>query len=274
MATIKNFSTFYTDQSRLGRIPSFDQRNLKFLIADYVVGNEPPTGKSEVETFDIHDPSLIKKLAILTSRGWSVEQLQGESVVSISAQVKYFWDSAWWGDQGDTSECTAYAAMHAMADGSVTHKTNPLVEPGQFYNEIVSIDRQENRYYTEGATSLAMAKALARRNFIGEYLWGYSLSDFIKAIRVGPVLIGIDWYTGMDNPDSTNAIIRATGRIRGGHEIVANGCSFSDGLVRLKQSWGRSFGRRGHVYLPFEDLEKLIADGGDVCMFRELKLAA
>jgi C1A family cysteine protease len=38
----------------------------------------------------------------------------------------------------------------------------------------------------------------------------------------------------------------------------------------LKQSWGREWGKRGHAYLPFEDLERLIAEDGDVCCFREL----
>lgn len=161
-----------------------------------------------------------------------------------------------------------------MADGPVTHPEKvPLEDPDVLYNEIVAIDRSEGRVYSEGATSLAMAKAAQRRRWIGEYRWGYTLKDAVAALQVGPILLGIDWYTGMDNPHPKYPIIRAIGEIRGGHELVVNGIDLDDGLVRLKNSWGRAWGMNGHAWLPLEELEYLIASGGDVCMFRELPSA-
>jgi hypothetical protein len=253
----------------LGRHPHFDPRNLDYLISDRVA-----------------DPNA-KKVALLASRRAQTapqEQVPASkyppSVLPLATPTaagtptsKYFWDAAWWGNQGSTLHCTAFASMHLMSDGPVTHpKHNPMEDPHVFFKEIEQIDLKEGRNFNgDGATSLAMAKALKNRGYIGEYLWGYSLADFIRAIRSGPVILGIDWYVGMDSPDDKGRI-KATGKTRGGHEILANGCDFDDGVVRLKQSWGRDWGKNGHCYLSFEDLEKLIASGGDVVMVRELKV--
>jgi hypothetical protein len=233
----------------LGRVASFDPQNLNYMITDVV----PP-----------HSEDVRRALG--ASRGAPAAPVEWSSV--------YFWDSAWWGDQGETPMCTAYALSHTMADGPVTHpKHNPLVDPATLYEAIVARDRAAGRVYDGGATSLAMAQEAQSRGWIGEYRWGYSLADFVAGIRVGPVILGIDWYTGMDTP-STEGVIRATGTVRGGHEIEANGADFAHGLVRLKQSWGRAFGKRGHVYLPFADLERLIASGGDCVLVRELPTPA
>lgn len=235
----------------LGRVHFFDPQNLNYLIRDIIAPNE----------------ELVKQ-ALLTSR------TKGTAPLSVNrTDKKYFWDSAWWGDQGPTPSCTAFALSHAMADGPVTHPgQNPLEDPMFLYAEIQAQDRLEGRNFSEGATSLAMAKVAVKHQWIGEYRWGYSLDEFVAAIRTGPVLLGINWYTGMDTPGGKDAIIRAKGRYRGGHEIEANGADFSRGLVRLKQSWGKdNYGNKGHALLPFEDLEQLIAEDGDVLLFRELK---
>jgi hypothetical protein len=251
----------------LGGFRHFDPGNLSHLIADRVQGegNE-------------------KRQAVAAARGPlgivpADEKVVGETMGAgplVQRTSKYWWDSAWWGDQGNTSHCTAFAAMHAMADGPVTHPgQNPLVEPHAFFEEIRKVDLREGRDFGgDGATSLVMAKALYERGYIGEYVWGYSLTDFITAIKKGPVILGINWRAGMDTPDRKHGIIRYAGAIRGGHEIVANGADFDDGVVRLKQSWDRkSYGLNGHVYLPFEDLEQAIAEDGDVLTFFEKRTA-
>lgn len=240
-----------TQQLGLGRNYHFDARNLNYLIKDVV-----PV------------PPELEKRALLAIRSSSLPE------TTPQPGYRYFWDSAWWGNQGNTSECTAYALSHAMADGPVTHPgQSPILSPDELYARIQAKDRSEGRDYgvDGGATSLAMAKTAMDLKWIGEYRWGYTLADFIAAIAIGPVLLGINWYSGMDEPDNKVAIIRKSGWIRGGHEIECNGADFKAGMARLKQSWGRDWGRNGHAYLPFEDLEKLIAEDGDVLLFRELK---
>jgi hypothetical protein len=240
----------------LGRVEHFESGNLAYLISDRVAD------------------SSAKKVALLASRGKVPTADNPNAAVPAMPVSKYHYDSAWWGNQHDTPQCTEFCGLHLMADGPVTHpRQNPLVPSPTLYHEIQAIDRAEGRVYDEGATSLAMAKAMRARGWIGEYLWGYTLADFIRGIRPSPIALGIDWYSGFDEPDAKGRV-KLTGYVRGGHEILANGCDFNDGWVRLKNRWGREWGHNGHCYVSFEDLEKLIASGGDVCMMRELKVAA
>lgn len=265
----------------LGGERHFDPKNLDFTIADMIEERSRERYRE------------IEKLAILASRspdslaaggripdalGAVVAEMRGAGAAAPRTggerprTSRYYYDSAWHGDQGSTPQCTAFAALHMMHDGPVTHPgaAKPLRDPAALYDEIVNVDRSEGRFYSEGATSLAMAKAMQRLGWIREYRWGHSLAEFLAMIVERPVLLGIDWYEGMDWPDRKHGIIRAVGRIRGGHEIIANGVDLDDGIVRLKNSWGLPWGRKGHAYLPIEDLEALIGDGGDVCAVIEL----
>src|SRR5690349_10278111 len=73
---------------------------------------------------------------------------------------RYWNDSAWHGDQGATSQCTAYSLLHFMADGPVTHRgANPMTAPDALYRLIQSVDRSEGRDYGPdgGATMLAQS---------------------------------------------------------------------------------------------------------------------
>lgn len=245
-------------QARLGRqTGAFDARNLDFLISDHA--DVDPT-----------EAVRAQRTAMAASRGGSAAVAAQSSRRPMVG--KYHHDSAWHGDQGFTSQCTAYSALHAMADGPVTHKgRNPLEEPYTLYNFIQSIDREMGLDFGPegGATMLALAKALQRRGYISAYLWGYTVADLVAALQLGPVLIGVDWYEGMDRPDPKHGVIQAVGAVRGGHAIVANGIDLDDGMLRLKNSWSRQWGQGGHCYLPLEDVEWLIADGGEVLTFTE-----
>lgn len=241
----------------LGGFRTFDPRNLDYLIDDVV-----------------HVSGATQRAAVMAARAGGA-LLEREGAAGGTPVGKYHHAEAWWGDQGDTPMCTAYALLHAMADGPVTHRQAPLANPAELYAAIQQQDRQAGRYFSEGATSLAMAMEAKARGWIGEFRWGYTLAPVVAAlVEVGPVLIGIDWPDGMDSPDPKHSVIRWRGRNRGGHEIEVNGIDLDDGMVRVKQSWGRTWSRhRGHAYLPMEDLERALANGGEALLFRELPSA-
>jgi hypothetical protein len=252
----------------LGRVAFFDPRNLDHMIADAT----PTTPEDrKLAVLAARDPAALT----VHAEGTGIASEFPRALAGVSDDAgrlyKYHNADSWWGDQGSSSQCTAYASLKAMRDGPVTHPGVDFPDPTTLYREIVAEDRAAGRYYTEGATSLAMARVWQRRGFIASYRWGYSLSEFLTAIRSGPVLLGVNWYEGMDDPDPKHGIIRAIGRNRGGHEIVANGVDLAGGVVRLANSWGREWGSRGFAYLPLEDLAKLIAEDGDVLIFQEAR---
>lgn len=210
--------------------------------------------------------------------GWvrhtDARDLRIRAVVAPTAatprQVRYWYDSQLYLDQGDTDACTGYGPDHLLADGPVTHPIRPLYDPQELYRANVAQDRADGRVFDGGATMLAAAKVLRARGAIGEYRFGRTVDEVLASLlEVGPVLLGTDWHAGMDEPDA-QGVVRVTGAVRGGHCYEANGVSRTSGLIRCKNSWGRGWGKRGRFYLPIDDFARLLADDGDAVLFREM----
>lgn len=92
----------------------------------------------------------------------------------------------------------------------------------------------------------------------------------VKALlEVGPVVVGTWWYSGMMNPDK-DGLVYPIGNKLGGHAYVLNGVNTNKGLVRIKNSWSRKWGRRGYAWLSIDDLDLLIKDDGEACLATEL----
>lgn len=79
------------------------------------------------------------------------------------------------------------------------------------------------------------------------------------------MVLGIDWYNDMFDPDA-DGLLHVTGGVAGGHAILANGVSLKRRQVRLENSWGVNWGVDGHAYLGFDDLGTLLAGDGEACV--------
>jgi hypothetical protein len=195
---------------------------------------------------------------------------------------KYWWANGWWGDQGNTSQCVAYSWLHWLEDGPITHfyenriKTknrhhDPLYKPEVIYNEAKKVDEWEDENY-DGTSVRAGAKILKKYGAIQEYRWATNAQEVIEAIQmIGPVVVGTWWHYNMFFPDE-NGIITATGSKVGGHAYVINGVNLKKGLFRIKNSWGKSWGKNGHAYISISDFDKLLKDYGEACVAFEKKL--
>lgn len=179
--------------------------------------------------------------------------------VGETRRWRYWYPNGWWGDQGSTNQCTAYAFTHWLKDGPVTqveYEPNPY----PLYKEFQKHDPWGERATDDGSTISAGAEVLHAMGFISSYYWSNDGDTILAAVlSVGPVVIGIPWYTGMFYPDE-NGIIHVTGRIEGYHAIPVNGINLDADKVRLKNSWGKFFGRGGHCYLSVADFRKLVSD--------------
>jgi hypothetical protein len=260
----------------LGMQKHFDDRNLNYLIADHLSENV----------------SDAKKIGILSTRTRTATL--GEAPASTSDLVarvdsairtyKHHWRHPWAGDQGNTPRCTAFSGTKVFLAGPVTHRAKQLsplllklsITENNFdaladllYQTAQTVDREEGRYYDEGATMLALAKAGVRLGLWKSYYWGYSLTDYLTAIIKYPVLCGIWWRTGMDNPDRKHGVIRYMGSYRGGHSIASDGVNIGDGFAEFDQTWSRQWGVNGHCKMPLEDFERMIADDGELLVVVE-----
>jgi len=202
---------------------------------------------------------------------------------------KYWWDSAWWGDQGHTPQCVAFSWAHWLEDGPTTHfykdrdfdpsylnesrqeKHQPLFNPNTIYIEAQKVDAWPGTDY-DGTSIRAGAKILQRLGVIGEYRWASTLDDVIQAVlHLGPVVVGTWWYSDMFYPNS-KGVITATGNKAGGHAYVINGVNTKTKMFRIKNSWGASWSKGGHAYISFDDFDKLLKDQGEACVAFEKKL--
>jgi hypothetical protein len=154
-----------------------------------------------------------------------------------------------------------------MEDGPTTHKLvpPPAIDPVVVYNRAQLIDQWPGENY-DGTSVRAGAKVLQERDVVGNYHWATDVSDIINAVlTTGPVVLGTRWYEGMSRPDS-HMILHPTGEILGGHAYVLNGVSLSRGLFRMKNSWGRNWGKNGRAYISFDAVDQLLGEQGEACL--------
>lgn len=188
---------------------------------------------------------------------------------------RYWWARGWNGDQGATSQCVAYAILHAIEDGPVTWPdrkpgAGPVRPPGWLYTEAQNVDEWEGNSY-EGTSVRAGMKVLHRAGLIGDYLWMYDGPSVVRAVlTTGPVVLGTYWFLGMMDPDA-NGRIHVFGPAVGGHAYVVNGASLKSKMVRIKNSWGKSWSPKGdgHAWLSFDDLDYLVRALGEAVIATE-----
>lgn len=173
-------------------------------------------------------------------------------------------------DQGSEGACVAFAWTHERAarpkvgpvDNALARSLYPLMQ---------RVDEWPGEEPTYSGTSvLAGAKIAKEKGWIGEYWWADNVTDALAAISFrGPAVLGVDWYEGMLDTDA-DGFIHATGRIVGGHSILARGVSLSKQAVLLHNSWGKDWGGTekgpGTAWLSFYDFNYLIQNHGDVCI--------
>lgn len=198
-----------------------------------------------------------------------------QTVLPAKASVRtsrYWSASGWWGNQEQTSECVAYSWTHWVEDGPVTQTGKaPIVIPNEIYREAQKVDQWQGEAY-DGTSVRAGAKVLQTRGFIKEYTWAWDVDTVIQAIlEKGPVVVGTLWTYDMFFPDVDTAIITPTGNSAGGHAYLINGVNTKKKLFRIKNSWGRAWGNKGHAYISFDDMDKLIKNQGEACLALEIK---
>lgn len=187
----------------------------------------------------------------------------------VSITSKYWFDNTQFLDQGNEPQCVGYSWKHWLLDAPVMQK-NATPKPDEIYHEAQFIDDWPGEEY-EGTSVRAGAKVLQARGYISSYLWAFDLPTMVNTVlTMSPVVIGINWYDDMFEPDK-NGLIRIGGNLAGGHAIVCNGVNTKTKLFRLKNSWSSKWSKNGRCYITFADMERLIHENGEVCVAVEVK---
>jgi hypothetical protein len=177
----------------------------------------------------------------------------------------YTWRCDAWLDQGREGACTGFAVSHEAA-------ARPVAVPGitnavarQVYIRARQLDDIPGEDY-DGSTVLGAMKAGLERGWYSEYRWAFGEGDLALAVGyAGPAVLGVSWYEGMMEPDPLG-VIRPAGRVVGGHAILCVGYSKPLARYRLRNSWGRGWGRNGDCFISARDLSRLLQAGGEACI--------
>lgn len=167
-------------------------------------------------------------------------------------------------DQGREGACVGHAWAHEVAAPPKRSLSSSNLA-FHIYREAQKVDEWSGEAYS-GTSVLAGAKIVQSLGHMDEYRWCFSLADIALAVgRQGPVVVGLNWYSGMFSPDA-DGYIHPTGSLAGGHAILCNGVNIKRRRFMLTNSWGRGWGRDGTCFISFDELDRLLHEQGDACV--------
>jgi hypothetical protein len=160
-------------------------------------------------------------------------------------------------DQGKTQSCVGHS--WALFISSAPRLTSAGPNPYHIYRKAQQLDEspgEEPLYY--GTSVRAGAKAMQENKWIkGDYVWAEDVRVLWKFILTrGPVVLGSDWYEGMNRLDK-NGFANLTGDRFGGHCYFCYGVSSDHRAFLCANSWGKSWGRKGTFLLRYDDVRQL-----------------
>lgn len=171
-------------------------------------------------------------------------------------------------DQGSVGSCTGNAMAGAIGTDSKGREGTPTANEElavKIYSLATHLDHIQGIFppYDTGSTGLAVCKAAKKMELITGYRHAFSLKAALTALQNGPIIVGLSWLSGMDEPDA-DGIVRFKGYMRGGHEFEGVGYDADTGLLEFVNSWGTSYGKEGHFFMHKEEFGIALRQGGDV----------
>lgn len=216
------------------------------------------------------DESVLGRLIEEDPRDANYPMLAALPARASTRTYRYWWANGAWLNQGSTGTCVGHAWAHWIEDGPVVHEGT--IDPYLIYREACKRDDwpdNDNGDLQFGTSVRAAVKYLLETTRVTEYLWAWKLDTVVQALlTTGPLVIGSWWYDSMFTPNS-DGLIRISGSRAGGHAYVLNGVNTTKRQVRMKNSWGKTWGKSGLAYIGFDDLERLMSEQGEVCLALE-----
>lgn len=171
-------------------------------------------------------------------------------------------------NQGNLGSCTGNAIagvlntkpFHASSGYLRTEKNAVAI-----YEAATRIDSIPGAYPPEdtGSSGLAVCKVAKSNGWISGYKHAFTLAAALQALMKGPVITGVAWYDGFDNPDA-NGLVEISGDVRGGHEFEVRGYDPATDLLTAENSWGTSYGLKGAFFFTSKTWAELLHQQGDV----------
>jgi hypothetical protein len=183
-------------------------------------------------------------------------------------------------DQGQEGECVGYGWTGELLASPVRVKVRDEAAGNALahgvYQRAQQLDDWPGENY-EGTAVIAGAKALVERGYMPEYRWAFGIDDVIDTLVAhGPVVVGTNWHDSMYET-RPSGLIEVSGPVVGAHCWLLYGYHPSMRLrgedwkarfevVRMRNSWGLSYGLGGSGFVKVTDMAALLTDGGEACV--------
>jgi len=170
-------------------------------------------------------------------------------------------------DQKQEGSCVGHGFAHELAAFPYPIKNITHAEAVKLYKKAQTLDEWPGSNY-EGTSVLAGVKAVQEMypRAIESYRWANTLQDVIATVGWhGPVVIGVNWYSGFYNPDS-NGTIYISGSIAGGHCLLIRAVDIVKNRFMLRNSWGSGWGKKGNCFISFDNMNRLLRESGEFCV--------
>lgn len=182
------------------------------------------------------------------------------SIIEDTTPQSRKWPCAIRLNQGQEGACVGFALQQwlATAPGPIVKGTNATARA--LYHDIRRNDlwRGEDYEGTRLEDGLALLK---KRGDISSYYWCQSAYEMRQTvIQLGPLVCKIPIYKNMYYPDFAGRI-RPSGAFCGWHAILLNEYDASWDRNWFVNSWGRSHGRLGRVWMTSADCQLLLNTG-------------
>ena len=170
-------------------------------------------------------------------------------------------------DQGSEGACVAFATTGVINAEPKLHSFDNTFA-FSLYQLAKTLDPWPGEDYS-GTSVRAGAKAAVQLGFFSAYAFTYSVETLaFYLLNRGPVMIGVDWFDGMDRVTPAGYIF-PTGDVRGGHSVIVDGVVWNkddeENRFRIRNSWGNSWGLNGRCRIKADDLQYLFDAGGSAC---------
>jgi len=169
-------------------------------------------------------------------------------------------------DQGAIGSCTGNALIQCLMTSPEWSRALPYTESDAVavYGLATRLDGIPGEYPAQdtGSSGLAACKAAKKMGLIRSYSHAFGISQTLGALVLGPVMVGVNWYEGFDDPD-TRGHVSISGNVRGGHEFTLVGIDNAREEIIALNSWGKGWGHNGFFRFSFADLDRLLSEQGD-----------
>lgn len=174
-------------------------------------------------------------------------------------------------DQGETSSCVGqgvcglaltwpFSAQHPL-------EILAMIRPYDVYRLAQGYDPWAGAEPVYFGTSVVAGFQAARYcGYILKYRWAFGLDEALRTLsEVGPIVVGVNWYSSFDRPAPDGTIAISTGAyVRGGHAMEADEINVEERTVAGPQSWGPTWGDKGRWKMSWDTLGRLLDEDGEV----------